>query len=33
MKIRPVILCGSAVKSLCPNLKNTEAKQFIYFGG
>ena len=33
MKIRPVILCGGAGTRLWPNLKNTQAKQFIDFGG
>ena len=32
MKIRPVILCGGAGTRLWPNLKNTQAKQFIDFG-
>ena len=33
MKIRPVILCGGAGTRRWPNLKNTQAKQFIDFGG
>ena len=33
MKIRPVILCGGAGTRLWPNLKNTQAKLFIDFGG
>ena len=33
MKIRPVILCGGAGTRLWPNQENTQAKQFIDFGG
>ena len=33
MKIRPIILCGGAGTRLWPNLKNSQAKQFINFGG
>ena len=32
MKIRPVILCGGAGTRLWPNIRNSQAKQFINFG-
>lgn len=33
MKIRPIILCGGSGTRLWPEMKNSEAKQFIDFGG
>jgi len=33
MKIRPIILCGGEGTRLWPNSKNSQAKQFIDFGG
>ena len=33
MKIRPVILCGGAGTRLWPDVKKSQAKQFINFGG
>ena len=32
MRIRPIILCGGSGSRLWPNIKNTQAKQFIDFG-